>query len=136
MEHLSPALPRSLMAARDWGLRVIGLVLACLGGIAAFLLIPNPFGVSILTAIVVGSVSALLVRAWWAALVVPAAVWLAAQVPEFVYAVSHARLEDPVWWYGTLEWAFLLLIWLAAPAMLGVILGLGAAAWLEVRRTR
>jgi hypothetical protein len=121
---------------RDVGLRVVGLGVAFLGGVAAFLLIPNPFGVSILTTIVVGSVSALLVRAWWAGLAVPAAIWLGAQVPEFVYAVSHARLEDPVWWYGAVEWALLLFIWLAVPATLGVILGLGALAWQEARRIR
>ena len=90
-------------------------------------------GVSILTAIVIGS--ALLMRAWWAVLAVPVAVWLGAQVPEFVYSLSHARLEDPMWWYGTLERALLLLIWLAAPATPGVILGLRAAAWPEARRT-
>ncbi len=136
MEHHSPALPPSLTTVRDWGLRVVGLGVACLGGVTAFLLIPTSFGLSILTAIVIGSVSAILVRAWWAVLAVPAAIWLVAQVPEFVYAVSHARLEDPVWWYGALEFALILLIWLAAPATLGVLLGLGAAAWMEARRDR
>ena len=102
----------------------------------AFLLIPSPFGVSILTALVIGSVSAFLVRRRWALLAVPAAIWLGAQVPEFVYAVSHARLEDPVWWGGTQEFALLLLVWLGVPAMIGAYLGLGAARRLEARRVR
>jgi hypothetical protein len=124
------------MPSRNLGLRVVGLGIACLGGVTAFLLIPSPFGVSILMAIAIGSVSAFLVRARWALIAVPVVTWLGAQVPEFVYAMSHALLDDPVWWGGTQEWAFLLLIWLAVPATIGAFLGLGAAAWLEDRRAR
>jgi hypothetical protein len=95
-----------------------------------------PFGVSILTALVIGSVSAFLVRGWWALLAVPAGIWLGAQVPEFVYVMSHALLDDPVWWGGTREFALLLLVWLGVPAMIGAFLGLGAARRLEARRAR
>jgi hypothetical protein len=136
MEPYTPALPSSRVTPRDVGLRVVGLGVACLGGVFAFLLTPNPFGVSILTALVIGGVSAFLVRARWALLAVPAAIWLGAQVPEFVYATSHALLEDPLWWGGTQEWALLLFVWLGVPAMIGAFLGLGAARRLEARRGR
>jgi hypothetical protein len=134
MEPHTPALPAARVTPRDWGLRVVGLGVACLGGVTAVLLTPNPFGLSILTALVIGSVSAFLVRARWALLAVPAAIWLGAQVPEFVYAVSHARLDDPVWWGGTQEFALLLLFWVGVPATIGAYLGLGAATRLDARR--
>ena len=80
--------PTDVEKKRVWLMRVLGVVVPLIGGIAIMCLniyFPDFWALGLLVALLLGAVSALLIRSWWTMLVAPIALalgaWLIASLP-------------------------------------------------------
>lgn len=92
--HLSAGNGRSGVRFDEW-LRAVGVaVVAFAGGVVAYALIALSPWASLAAVGVTGVIGGLLMRGWWALLVVPAAVWLGIIAGTLAYGWLHGYLSD------------------------------------------
>jgi hypothetical protein len=122
--------PTSTPAPRHPRRIILGTAVALLGGAAAFFLFSVSWGVA-LAALAASSVGAtLLLRTPLSAVAVPAAVWCSIVVANIVYGAANARLADPIFWGGMLEFGAILIVIAVIPALVGVALGALLTRWI------
>ncbi len=121
--------PSSAPALPHRGPLLLGAAVAFLGGIAINFVLPASL-VALLVALAISSIGAtLIIRSPAAALVVPAVVWCGAVMANIVYGAANARLTDPIFWGGTLEYAAILIVIAVIPSLIGVAIGALLARW-------
>ena len=72
-EQTPSATPTSSWRGWDLWLRLLGVAIAVVGGVLCSLPMTVPLAVALVLPLLVGVVSAVLVRSWWALLIVPVA---------------------------------------------------------------
>jgi hypothetical protein len=129
-ESRSPLQTPIAPQAPSWTRLLFGVALACAAGASAFFLLSVSWGMA-LAILVAGSVgAALLLRSPVSAPAVPAAVWCGAVVANIFYGAANARLDDPIFWGGMLEFGAILIVIAGIPALIGVAIGALLSRWL------
>jgi hypothetical protein len=122
--------PSSTLAPRSIQRLILGALVALLGGAAYIFLLPVSW-VAFLGALAASSIGAtLLIRSPVSALVVPVGAWLGAVTANIIYGAVNARLADPIFWGGMLEFAGILIVIAVIPALIGVAIGALLTRWL------
>jgi hypothetical protein len=130
MERQSLIQPSSMTASRARMRLILGIVVAFLGG-AAFIFLFQFSWIAILFALAVSSIGAtVLIRSPLSALVVPAAIWLGAVLAVLYNGATHAAFTDSTFWWGTLEFAGILIVIAVIPALVCVAIGALLTRWL------
>jgi hypothetical protein len=121
--------PSSTPAPRHRRLLILGIVVAFLGG-AAFIFLFQFSWIAILIVLAISSIGAtLLIRSPLSALAVPAAIWLGAMLAVLYNGATHAAFIDATFWWGTLEFAGILIVIAVIPSLIGVAIGALLTRW-------
>jgi hypothetical protein len=111
------------------------VVVAVVGGFAAYHLLPVSWYGYFLLLTVASVGGSILFHRWpLSLLVVPVSVWLGMQAADVLYGVSHNLTGQATWWAGTFEVAGDMIVLAALPAMVGA--GIGAVLDLAVAKSR
>jgi len=130
MERQSLIQPSSMTASQARMRLILGIVLAFLGG-AAFIFLFQFSWIAILIVLAVSSIGAtLLIQSPLSAFAVPAAIWLGAVLAVLYNGATHAAFIDSTFWWGTLEFAGILIVIAVIPALIGVAIGALLTRWL------
>lgn len=136
MRHRPTNMSSSTRMPPPWGPSVLGLLLAFLGGVLAFALIPVSWIGFLLAVVVSSTIAALLLRSWWAIVAVPTALWFGAIGATLLYGAIHTLLADPGWRGGAVEFAAILLGIVVGPSAVSVLIVRLVTVWLEQRGVR
>lgn len=110
---------------RTWSfwLRVLAVVVALGAGFAQFFPNPLPLGVFFLVPVLVGMVSAGLLRSWWAVLVVPVAFSIGAMLSLLLQG-QGIDLSSP-------EGVDIVMVFGIVPIVIGAAIGTPIGKWIE-----
>jgi hypothetical protein len=125
LDHKQTSTPVSSWRSWSLWLRVLGVVVALVGGFVQFFPSPLPLGVYFLVPLLVGVVSAGLLHSWWAMLVVPVAFSIGA-VLSFLFQGMGIDLSSP-------EGVDIFVVFGVVPIVIGTLIGTPIVKKIEQR---